>query len=46
MKEIKQNEKDVKVGIIAANNHYGGYSPGTVEIFRQIWIWRNYPLKT
>ena len=35
MKEIKQNEKDVKVGIITANNHYGGYGPGTVEIFRQ-----------
>jgi uncharacterized protein YecE (DUF72 family) len=24
MKEVKQNEKDVKVGIVAANNHYGG----------------------
>ena len=35
MKETEQNEKDVKVGIIAANNHYGGYGPGTVEIFRQ-----------
>ena len=35
MKEIKQNEKDVKVGIVAANNHYGGYGPGTVDIVRQ-----------
>jgi uncharacterized protein YecE (DUF72 family) len=35
MKEVKQNEKDVKVGIVAANNHYGGYGPGTVDIFRQ-----------
>ncbi|TLX66093.1 MAG: DUF72 domain-containing protein [Thaumarchaeota archaeon] len=35
MKEVKQNEKDVRVGIIAANNHYGGYGPGTVDIFRQ-----------
>ena len=35
MKEIKQNEKNVKVGIGAANNHYGGYGPGTVDIFRQ-----------
>ena len=34
MKEVKQNEKDVKIGIIAANNHYGGYGPGTVDIFR------------
>ncbi len=35
MKEVKQNEKDVKIGIMAANNHYGGYGPGTVDIFRQ-----------
>jgi uncharacterized protein YecE (DUF72 family) len=35
MKEVKQNEKDVKVGIVAANNHYGGYGPRTVDIFRQ-----------
>jgi uncharacterized protein YecE (DUF72 family) len=35
MKEVKQIEKDVKVGIVAANNHYGGYGPGTVDIFRQ-----------
>ena len=35
MKEVKQNEKDVKLGIVAANNHYGGYGPGTVDIFRQ-----------
>jgi uncharacterized protein YecE (DUF72 family) len=35
MKEVKQNEKDVKVGIVAANNHYGGYGPGTVDVFRQ-----------
>jgi uncharacterized protein YecE (DUF72 family) len=35
MKEIKQNEKDVKAAIVAANNHYGGYGPGTVDIFRQ-----------
>src|SRR5918994_3486157 len=35
MKEVKQNEKDVKIGIVAANNHYGGYGPGTGDIFRQ-----------
>jgi len=35
MKEVKQNETDVKIGIVAANNHYGGYGPGTVDIFRQ-----------
>jgi len=35
MKKVKQNEKNVKVGIVAANNHYGGYGPGTVDIFRE-----------
>ena len=35
MKEVKQNERDVKAAIVAANNHYGGYGPGTVDIFRQ-----------
>jgi len=35
LKEVKQNVKDVKGGIVAANNHYGGYGPGTVDIFRQ-----------
>jgi hypothetical protein len=35
MKEIRQNEKDVKAAIVAANNHYGGYGPGTVDIFRE-----------
>lgn len=35
MKEVKQNEKDVKAAIVAANNHYGGYGPATVDIFRQ-----------
>ena len=35
LKEVKQNEKDVKAAIVAANNHYGGYGPGTVDIFRQ-----------
>ena len=35
MKDVSKNEKDVKIGIMAANNHYGGYGPGTVDIFRQ-----------
>ena len=34
MKHVRQNENDVKIGIVAANNHYGGYGPGTVDIFR------------
>jgi uncharacterized protein YecE (DUF72 family) len=35
IKDIKQNQKDVKAAIVAANNHYGGYGPGTVDIFRE-----------
>lgn len=35
IKEVNQNEKDVKAAIVAANNHYGGYGLGTVDIFRQ-----------
>jgi uncharacterized protein YecE (DUF72 family) len=45
MKEVKQNKKDVKIGIVAANNHYGGYGPGTLDIFGTIWLWKNYLLK-
>jgi hypothetical protein len=35
MNEVKQNEKDAKIAIVATNNHYGGYGPGTVDIFRE-----------
>jgi hypothetical protein len=35
IKEVKQNEKDAKIGIVAANNHYGGFGPGTVNMFRE-----------
>jgi uncharacterized protein YecE (DUF72 family) len=35
MKDLRQNEKDVKIGIVAANNHYGVYGPGTVNMFRE-----------
>jgi uncharacterized protein YecE (DUF72 family) len=35
IKDVRANEKNVKVGIVAANNHYGGYGPGTVNTFRQ-----------
>ena len=34
-KQVNKNEKDVKVGIVAANNHYGGFGPGTVNMFRE-----------
>lgn len=35
-KEIEQYEKHIKIGIVAANNHYGGFGPGTVNIFREM----------
>lgn len=35
LKQIRQNEKDVRTAIVAANNHYGGYGPGTVDNFRE-----------
>ena len=33
LKEKRQSEKDVRAAIVAANNHYGGYGPGIVDIF-------------
>ena len=45
MKKIARNFKDdtnegnlskVKFAIVAANNHYAGFGPGTVNIFRQL----------
>jgi hypothetical protein len=33
--ETKNNEKDIKTAIVAANNHYGGFGPRTVNIFRE-----------
>lgn len=35
LKEVKHNERDAKIAIVAANNHYRGYGPGTIDIFRQ-----------
>lgn len=37
--QMRVNEKSVKIGIVAANNHYGGFGPGTVYMFRRWWIW-------
>jgi uncharacterized protein YecE (DUF72 family) len=36
IKETKNNKKDIKTAIVAANNHYGGFGPGTVNIFREM----------
>ncbi|TLX67106.1 MAG: hypothetical protein E6L03_07625 [Thaumarchaeota archaeon] len=36
IKQVKQHEKDAKVGIVAeANKTYGAFGPGTVNLFMQ-----------
>ncbi len=30
----EENEKDVKIGIVAANNHYAGFGAATANMFR------------
>jgi uncharacterized protein YecE (DUF72 family) len=32
-KDIQKNEKNVKTAIVAANNHYAGFGPMTVQLF-------------
>jgi hypothetical protein len=32
---LKQNESLIKIGIVEANNHYGSFGPGTVNMFGQ-----------
>lgn len=34
--QFERYEKNLKIGIVAANNHYGGYGPGTVNMFREM----------
>jgi uncharacterized protein YecE (DUF72 family) len=34
--EVRQVEKTIKRGIIAANNHYAGFGPGTANVFRKM----------
>lgn len=31
---IQQEDKDVKIGIVAANNHYAGFGAATANMFR------------
>ncbi|HVE37350.1 MAG TPA: hypothetical protein VNA18_04065 [Nitrososphaeraceae archaeon] len=33
---IKEDEKSLKIGIVVINNHYGGFGPGTVNMFREM----------
>jgi hypothetical protein len=34
--QLKEDEKSPKIGIVAANNHYGGFGPGTAKMFREM----------
>lgn len=34
LKSVQRFERNVKVAIVSANNHYAGFGPGTVNIFR------------
>ena len=33
---VQKDEKDVKVGIVVANNHYAGFGAATANMFRVI----------
>lgn len=36
IKKVEGEEEQVKLAIVAANNYYAGFGPGTVNIFRGI----------
>jgi hypothetical protein len=33
---VKEKEKKIRLAIVAANNHYTGFGPGTANVFRGI----------
>jgi uncharacterized protein YecE (DUF72 family) len=41
IKDIQKNEKNVKTGIIAANNHYAGFGPMTTKLFAEMMNLQN-----
>ena len=36
IKNVQKFEKNVNAAIVPANNHYAGFGPGTVKIFREM----------
>lgn len=36
LKEVQEYERDIKTGIVAANNHYAGFGPETSNMFREM----------
>jgi len=41
IKDIQSNEKSVKTAIVAANNHYVGFGPMTVQVFAEMMKLKN-----
>jgi hypothetical protein len=41
LKDIQNNEKNVKTAIIAANNHYAGFGPMTAKLFAEMMNLKN-----
>ena len=42
LKDIKNNEKRIKNAIIAANNHYAGFGPMTVQLLAEMMNLKNH----
>ena len=42
LKDIQNNEKNVKTDIIAANNHYAGFGPMTAKLFAEMMNLKNH----
>ncbi len=42
LKNIQNNEKDVKTAIITANNHYAGFGPITAKLFAEMMNLKNH----
>ena len=36
LKEVQKYERNVKMGMVAANNHYAGFGPSTSNAFREM----------
>jgi hypothetical protein len=41
--EKERGRKEVSLDMIAANNHYAGFGPGTANLLERWLVFRNYP---
>ena len=44
-KKERGRRKEVNLAMIATNNHYAGFGPGTSNLFRKMLAFQNYPGK-